>query len=428
MIKRVLSLPLWAWISFLLHVPTLIHGLGPSDPAPRAALVTLAYDFDLPAMIFSMRQLEDQFNSRYRYHWIFFSTRELSEDFKRLTSNATSATCIYEVIPDEHWNVPGLVDHDRHCTSPHDELDYGVGLEAPVDTRQRYRWNSGLFASEKRLKDYDWFWRIEPGTQLTHDINFDVFRFMRDNGIKYGFHRDALAETNLRALSPQVRSFIDKHPDLLHEEADVSWLFDNSYAEAWSSGMKEDEDSLDHEGSCKLRQRDGFDEIDGGDDMMISSLTSAFTSWISGIYPTFEIGSLALFRNPNHAAFFEHLDSADFYHHPFKDVPVRTLSASMFLPRQSILNFGKGARFRARQEDRLSQPEATLDPDTEFKDSAHRTENSTNKPGLMRDAKDIMAMWLACWEVMARDIERQEAIPGLMSGNTVIDERSFSLI
>lgn len=163
--RYTLSLPWWALISLLLYLPAFIHGLGfdsSTDPPPRAALVTLAHDSDLPAMLVSMHQLEDQFISQ--YHWIFFSTRELSEDFKRLTSNATSATCIYEVIADEHWGTPDWARQDPLYVPPSYETDFHPDPETPAaDSRQRYRWNSGLFAREKRLKDYDWFWRVEPG-------------------------------------------------------------------------------------------------------------------------------------------------------------------------------------------------------------------------------------------------------------------------
>ncbi|KAH6955896.1 nucleotide-diphospho-sugar transferase [Ilyonectria sp. MPI-CAGE-AT-0026] len=435
--RYTLSLPWWALISLLLHLPAFIHGLGfdsSTDPPPRAALVTLAHDSDLPAMLVSMHQLEDQFISQ--YHWIFFSTRELSEDFKRLTSNATSATCIYEVIADEHWGTPDWVRQDPLYVPPSYETDFHPDPETPAaDSRQRYRWNSGLFAREKRLKDYDWFWRVEPGSRLTQSIDFDIFRFMRDNGIEYGFHRDALAETNLRVLSPRIRSFIDKHPELLHKEADVSWLFDSPNAE--STQTEDDEESLEgrpdlagHSDTDSPQNEDEDDDEESDD--MISSLAEAFTSWLSGIYesslyPTFEIGSLALFRSPNHAAFFDHLDSAGaFYYHASKDVPVHTLSASMFLPRQSVWNFSKKAvRHRAHQEHRPSQPKETPDCDANVQNSAQP--ESTNNFQFASNAEEIMATWLACWEVLARDLERQESLPGLMSGNTVIDERNFSL-
>ncbi|KAH7129991.1 nucleotide-diphospho-sugar transferase [Dactylonectria estremocensis] len=418
------SLPLWAWICVLLHLAG-IHGLGldPSaDPPLRAAFVTLAHEPDLPAVLFSMHQLEERFVNRYQYHWIFFSTRELSDGFKCLTSNATSATCIYEVIADEHWGTSDWTGQPSPRPFGAD-VQFGPEPEFPaVDAQRRYRWNSGLFARERRLKDYDWFWKVEPGSQLTQDLHFDVFRFLRDTGIEYGFHRDAHAETKLRLLSPQVKSFIDKHPDLLHKEANVSWLFDTPNSETGRPGLA---GQLD-DGHSRID-----DENDEGDDM-ISSLAEAFTSWLSGIYenslyPTFEIGSLALFRSPNHAAFFDHLDSAGaFYDHSSSEVPLHTLSASMFLPRQSVWNFSKGIlRHRAHQADRPSQPKETPERDINVLGSIRP--ESTGAAGSPDATKEMMARVLAYWEQMARDLERQEAIPGLRSGNTVIDERNFAL-
>ena len=66
--------------------------------------------------------------------------------------------------------------------------------------------------------------------QFTHDITFDVFRFMRDHEIAYGFNEALLDKDEIRTHSQPVRSFIDKHPDLLHADADLSWLLDSNDA------------------------------------------------------------------------------------------------------------------------------------------------------------------------------------------------------
>ncbi|KAI5459391.1 nucleotide-diphospho-sugar transferase [Mariannaea sp. PMI_226] len=422
---KVFAQSLRTWFSFLLHASTLVHGLSPSAPTGpplKAALITLAHERDLPALLVSIHQLEDKFNNRYQYHWIFFSTHELSEDFKFATSNATDATCIYEVIPHENWVVPGWIDSDRLLTIPSISLEVELDPNTTLmDIRRRYRWNSGIFAREKRLRDYDWFWRVEPGAQLTHDIQFDVFRFMKDNDIAVGFHRDAVTESALRILSPRVKAFIDKYPELLHEEADISWLFESNAPS--NTEEREDrpslEDDLDAD-SWQVEDRGN----DGGDDM-VSSLAEALTSWLSGIYqsslyPAFEIGSLAFFRSPNHMLFFDHLDSAgDFYYNNFRDIPP-------VLPKQSILNLRKkDGRYRARHEHRPCQPMATIDPDMSA--SSIKMDSAGNAASIS-DANQIMPAWLIVWEMMARDFERQEAIPGLMSGNTVIDDRNFALV
>ncbi|KAL2692361.1 hypothetical protein Neosp_002767 [[Neocosmospora] mangrovei] len=261
MAKLRLSAVLWAWIMVLAQFTSPVCG-GSSPPsterAPRAALVTLAHDYDLDAMLFTMQQLEEKFNSRYQYQWIFFSTEMLGDDFKELTSNATNATCIYEVIPNENWAIPGWTDPSQVPNSQENNMENGAEARKPIATiRQMNRWNSAPFAKERRLRDYDWFWRIEPGAQLTQDIPFDVFRFMRDNGIAYGFNPAIFQRTNLRDISPRIKSFVDKYPDLLHEDADMSCLLGNKSGPAMRPCDSDDDidDLLEDEDESGLKMR-----------------------------------------------------------------------------------------------------------------------------------------------------------------------------
>ncbi|KAM0420784.1 hypothetical protein ACHAPT_011445 [Fusarium lateritium] len=261
MAKLHLSTALWAWIMVIVQLTSPVRGfssLPPTEEDPRAALIALVHDYDLDAMLFTMQQLEDKFNSRYQYQWIFFSTTELGDDFKQLTSNATNATCIYEVIPDENWIIPGWTDPPQLLGPQESNMDYdGETLKPSANIRQMSQWNSAPFANERRLRDYDWFWRVEPGAQLTQDIPFDVFRFMQDNGIAYGFNRAIFQRTNLRDLSPRIKSFFGKHLDLLHEEADMSCLSGNNSDSATRPCLLDDDtdDLLEDEDSNELRMR-----------------------------------------------------------------------------------------------------------------------------------------------------------------------------
>jgi hypothetical protein len=134
---------------------------------PRAAFVALAHDAELSEMIMSMQQLEARFNRRYHYHWVFFSNKEFSVTFKDVTSNATNATCIYEQIPPEHWTLPQWINHPRYDADLDLMCDAGTSRTCMHSDPHMYRWNSGLFAREKRLRDYDWFWKVEPGVRFS---------------------------------------------------------------------------------------------------------------------------------------------------------------------------------------------------------------------------------------------------------------------
>lgn len=137
--------------------------LVPTEFAPRAVFVALVHEGELQPMLSSIRQLEDSFNKHYLYDWVFFSTVPLSDEFRRLTSNATNATCLYEVAQQSRLGASGgVVDGAAEAFG----AEYGAaGVGTPL-LGQIHGWKSGRFANERRLKDYDWFWRVEPGVRL----------------------------------------------------------------------------------------------------------------------------------------------------------------------------------------------------------------------------------------------------------------------
>ena len=170
-----LQLLSWAWWTiFPLFIPSVTSftqlndspsstTLGlfslPSDQDPRAAFVSLVHEDDLSPILTSIQELETTFNSRYQYHWVFFSTEPLGEEFRRETSNATGATCLYEVIPRNDWSVhPGF--SGQHSPSSDNRQ---LGFEDAGFSPSVYHWNLGSFAQQERMRDYDWFWRVEPG-------------------------------------------------------------------------------------------------------------------------------------------------------------------------------------------------------------------------------------------------------------------------
>lgn len=44
-----------------------------------------------------------------------------------------------------------------------------------MPVRPAYRWNLGSFAREHRMRDYDWFWRVEPGVSALSSPKDAVF-------------------------------------------------------------------------------------------------------------------------------------------------------------------------------------------------------------------------------------------------------------
>ena len=128
------------------------------------------------------------------------------------------------------------------------------------------------------------------------DIDYDVFRFMRDSNLKYGFNMNILDDArSFPSLWTRTRNFAAAHPHLIHPEADLGWLLDPLSGGEYNN--------------CQF-------------------------------FSNFEIGSLNFWRDEANEAYFDWLDKAGgFYYERFGDAPVHTLSVAMFLPKREIWFF-----------------------------------------------------------------------------------------
>ncbi|KAG8423346.1 hypothetical protein J3458_000248 [Metarhizium acridum] len=103
----------------------------------------------------------------------------------------------------------------------------------------------------------------------------------------------------------------------------------------------------------------------------------------------------------------------------------------MFLPQKSVWNL--------RQKDRgynswPQPPDSTPEPKLKLwhrmkravrNDSYRKVTKQRQKS--LQDSHNGLTERFALWDAIAEDFGRQAAIPGLRSGNTVIDERNFAL-
>lgn len=284
---------------------------------------------------------------------------------------------------------------------------------------------------------------------------------MRDHEIVYGFNEALLDKDEMRTHSQPVRSFIDQHPDLLHADADVSWFLGGHNAPIRPINCSGSLDipgdaailwidlissmiygSLGRLGFFNADWRQGNNHSDDSEDTaspseaFASQLSNMYKTGLEGISPTFDIGSLSFFRSKSHQDLFNHLDAmGDFYSRPLRDMAVPTMSASMFLPQKSVWNYRKRD---ARHAHRPSLPEYTQKPRAKGYElnlgfnlrGKNRMVGPQRRDSIReqeRNPDESMAERFALWDLMARDLNRQDAIPSLQSGHTVIDERNFSL-
>lgn len=61
----------------------------------NAAIIALVRNSELREMSQSMRELEETFNRKFKFPWIFFNEEPFDEKFKRITSSITDAETYY---------------------------------------------------------------------------------------------------------------------------------------------------------------------------------------------------------------------------------------------------------------------------------------------------------------------------------------------
>jgi alpha 1,2-mannosyltransferase len=200
-------------------------------PRMNATFVTLARNQDVWEIARSIRQVEDRFNRKFNYDWVFLNDAEFDDTFKRVTTSLVSGTTKYGKIPKEHWSFPDWIDVDKAAAVREDMKERKIIYGDSISYRHMCRYESGFFFRHPLLLDYEWYWRVEPSIELFCDINYDTFKFMADNGKKYSFVLSLYeyVET-IPTLWDTVKNFTKMHPEHIVKDNSMAFLSDDGGA------------------------------------------------------------------------------------------------------------------------------------------------------------------------------------------------------
>ncbi|KAJ1950637.1 hypothetical protein EC988_004317, partial [Linderina pennispora] len=192
----------------------------------RAAFVILARNSELHDLRATVRQLEDQFNHRYRYPYVFLNDEPFTDEFKQNMEWATSGDCHFGLVPYEHWSIPPWIDRVRARWEMRK-----MGNRVPYGDSESYRkmFESGFFFRHPLLDQFDWYWRVEPGVEFSCAIPYDPFKYMADNNKLYGF-TITLREfpITVKSLWSTTNAFRAAYPEYVSPNNTLSWLTNDS--------------------------------------------------------------------------------------------------------------------------------------------------------------------------------------------------------
>ncbi|CCH42697.1 Glycolipid 2-alpha-mannosyltransferase [Wickerhamomyces ciferrii] len=244
-------------------------------------------------MLETIQSIEDRFNHQYHYDWVFLNDVPFTQEFKDTVTPLISGQVKFGLISEEHWSYPDWIDQERVANSRmelKDQVVYG-GVES---YRHMCRWYSGFYQWHELLTNYKYYWRVEPEIKLFCDVDYDIFKYMRENKKKYGFIISIYEfKITIPTLFETILNFIS-HDSTVQPEIPKDNLKDFI---------------IDKDGEYNLCH----------------------------FWTNFEIADLDFFRSETYQKYFQYLDQAGgFFYDRWGDGPVRSIYTSLFLSKDEI--------------------------------------------------------------------------------------------
>lgn len=79
----------------------------------NAAFVVLARNSDLNGLRESMQMMEDRFNKKFNYPWVFLNNEPFDDKFKAWTTGLASGKTYYGELTQEMWGYPDWIDQQK---------------------------------------------------------------------------------------------------------------------------------------------------------------------------------------------------------------------------------------------------------------------------------------------------------------------------
>ncbi|KAI8977740.1 glycosyltransferase family 15 protein [Trametes punicea] len=258
----------------------------------NATILMLARNSDVNDAVKSVRRLEDRFNRKFGYPWVFLNEEPFSDEFKSRVSNVINGEATFGQIPREHWYQPDWIDEDRARAGREKMVQDNIIYGGSVSYRNMCRFNSGFFYRHPLLQQYKWYWRVEPDVHFHCDVDFDPFLYMEDHNKTYGFTITMYEfEATIPTLWETVKEFVKENPQYVAQNNAMGYMSD-----------------------------------DGGSSYNLCHFWS-----------NFEIANMDFWRGEAYSKFFDHLDrTGGFYYERWGDAPVHSIAVSLFQSKDQI--------------------------------------------------------------------------------------------
>lgn len=265
----------------------------------NACILVILDETDLNKWRPTMRQIEDRFNKKYKYPYVFLSPLPFTPRFKLLVASLTASRIEFGRIPHKQWKIPSHIDFNRARKAREDAVINKIHDGDSLPYRFKSRYMSGFFFQHELTKKYDYYWKLDAESELSCDMfqaSMDPFVELHNKKKLFGFTISVheIPET-LPSLWETAKSY-SKHQDFKPSKTDsIQVKRERAAALNWVSSDEGNTYNMCH------------------------------------IWPAMEVGDFDFFRNSHYMNYFNHLDkSGGFFYERWGDGPIKTIYIGLY--------------------------------------------------------------------------------------------------
>ncbi|XP_022462445.1 putative mannosyltransferase KNAG_0A05330, partial [Huiozyma naganishii CBS 8797] len=325
----------------------------------NATFVMLTRNEELEDVLSTILQLEARFNQWYQYPYVFLNDVPFSDDFKSRVVTSTRSKVEFGTLNELEWEFPEKVRNSAlFKESLASQMDRGILYGDQESYHKMCRFYSGMFYKHPLVKQYEWYWRIEPDVDFYCDITYDPFFEMHMAGKQYGF------TVIIPELYWSVPNLFRYTQAFLRENG---WPRLGSLWKLFTYNMNIMDTSdpaisqwvhLEEQVDAKLREKVIIDLYREGryknEDAALETLINRAQSKVPifedkfnneeqnmcHFWSNFEIAKISVFENDVYNAYFEYLESSDgFWRERWGDAPVHSLGLALTLDVEDVHYF-----------------------------------------------------------------------------------------
>ncbi|KAI9028145.1 nucleotide-diphospho-sugar transferase [Phycomyces nitens] len=164
----------------------------------------------------SMRSVESRFNHQFNHPWVILSTQHFPLELRGYITKVTSAPVYFGKIDLEAWNHPPWISIQGSEIVMAKMERENIHRGGSLYYHQYLRYQAGLWFYHPLLRQVEYGWRVEPGSEYNCDIAENLFQVMKDKEKKFGFALTMKEAPNtVPNLWNGVSYFANLFPDLV---------------------------------------------------------------------------------------------------------------------------------------------------------------------------------------------------------------------